>query len=175
MAEAIIGLLEEHDSKFRMYKRKRVGYKFLSFRRGSADLGDLKCAKPPSYFIISSQANDNGDLLEECRNYCGRVVVCHATGEKSIHAAKDFFQKYDVAESSSTAYPRREIVKAYAPGKAFLAKLGNATSFVNFWGRTDEITDDVVVIKYAPREYYVKPAEAFRMLYTDDTRDRSAS
>ena len=175
MADSIIKLLEEQESRFRLFKRKRVGYKFLNFRKGSADLGDIRCAKPPSYFIISSQADQEGDVVEECKNYCGRVVVCHATGEKSIHSATEFFQKYTVAESSNTAYPRRELVRAFFPDKAFLKKVGGAASFVNFWGRRDEITDDTVVIKFAPREYYVKSSEAFRVLYTDDTRDRSSS
>lgn len=170
----MIAKLEGRESKFRLFKRKRVGYKFLNFRKGSADLSDVKCAKPPSYFIISSTADEDGDVLEECRNYCGRVVLCHSSGEKSVHAAKDFFQKYTVAESSNTAYPRREIVRAYYPDKAFLASLGTENSFVNFWGRRDEITSESVVIKYAPREYYVKAAASFRVLYTDDTRDRSA-
>lgn len=173
MAEAIIKLLEEQESKFRFFKRKRVGYKFMNFRKGSGDLGG-RCAKPPSYFIISSQADDEGGVVEECKNYSGRVVVCHASGEKSIHAARHFFEKYTVAESSNTAYPKREMVRAFFPDNALLAKLGEKTSFVNFWGREDEITGDVVVIKHAPREYYVKPAVAFRKLYTDDTRDRSS-
>ena len=175
MADSIIRLLEEHEPRFRLFKRKRVGYKFLNFRKGSADLGDLKCAKPPSYFIISSNVDEDEDVVEECKNYCGRVVVCHATGEKSIHSAKDFFQKYTVAESSNTAYPRRELVRAFFPDKAFLHKIGANASFVNFWGRRDEVTEDTVVIKFGPSEYYVKPSSAFRVLYTDDTRDRSSS
>ena len=175
MEDKILKLLEEHESKFKTYKRKRIGYKFLNFRKGSANLADIKCSKGPSYFIISSQADEEGDVVEECKNYCGRVVVCHATGEKSIHSAKDFFQKYDVAESSNTAYPKRELVRAFSPDKAFLARLGEDASFENFWGRKDEITDETVVIKFAPREYYVKAASAFRMLYTDDTRDRSST
>ena len=176
MADSIIRLLEEQEPRFRMFKRKRVGYKFLNFRKGSADLGKLKCEKPPSYFIISSQADEAGDKVEEeCKNFCGRVVVCHATGEKSIHSAKDFFQKYTVAESSNTAYPRREIVRAFSPDKAFLNKIGDNASFVNFWGRRDEITEETVVVKFGPREYYVKPSAAFKTLYTDDTRDRSSS
>ena len=170
----MITKLEARESKFRLFKRKRVGYKFLNFRKGSADLADIKCTKPPSFFIISSQATEGGDILNECRNYCGRVVMCHSSGDKSIHSARDFFQKYTVAESSNTAYPRRETVRAFFPDKAFLESLGTETSFVNFWGRRDEITSESVVIKHAPREYYVKAAAAFRDLYTDDTRDRSA-
>lgn len=174
MVDPIISRFEEQESKFRLFKRKRIGYKFLNFRKGSADMGDVKCSRSASYFIISSQADESGALIDECKNLCGRVVVCHPSGEKSMHSAKDFFQKYTIAESSNTAYPRKELVRAYAPDKAFLERLGDNTSFVNFWGRRDEVTDDVVIIKFAPKEYYVKSAAAFKVLYTDDTRDRSS-
>jgi len=51
--------------------------------------------------------------------------------------------------------------------------LGDNATFENFWGRKDEISENTVVIKYAPGEYYVKNREFFKLMYTDDTRDRT--
>lgn len=164
----VIEKLDDKKGAFKMYKRKRVGYTFTNFRRGGVEISSLKCVRPPSYFMVSSKPESG-----ICTGMCGKVVVCHVSGEKCIMSVNDFFAKYDIAESSNIAYPVKELVEAYFPDKRFVDELGEYALFSNFWGRKDEISENSVVIKYGPGEYYVKNREYFKQMYTDDTRDRS--
>lgn len=168
----VISVLKRYESQFREYKRKRMAYVFRKFRREPETTEELRC-KPgsPSYYFVSSRTESvNGRF---CGALCGRAVVCHPTGEKVIHPIKEFFEKYEVSGTTSTAYPRRETVSAVFPTNELLRELGGFTSFINFWGRLDEISLDTVVIMYAPGKYYVKDAKSFRQMYTAETRDRS--
>lgn len=163
-----VEMLDQLKDEFKFYKRKRVGYTFTNFRRGGPEMSSVKCVRQPSYFIVSSKPESG-----KCTGLCGKVVVCHVSGEKCIMTINDFFSKYDIAESSNIAYPVKELVEAFFPDKRFINKLGDNVIFENFWGRKDEISENTVVIKYAEREYYVKNREFFKLMYTDDTRDRT--
>jgi hypothetical protein len=165
---SVVDILDQLNESFKFYKRKRVGYNFTNFRRGGPEISSVKCVRQPSYFIVSSKPESG-----KCTGLCGKVVVCHISGEKCIMTINDFFSKYDIAESSNIAYPIKELVEAFFPDKRFIDKLGDNVTFENFWGRKDEISENTVVIKYAPGEYYVKNREFFKLMYTDDTRDRT--
>ena len=162
----VLSILVENDSNFKLFKRKRVGYRFMNFRKEPKDLSEISCKTSPSYFILSSGGESDPGVL------CGRVVVCHSSGEKNIYSMSDFFTKYTVAESSNTAYPVPHTVKALVPTKTFVRGLGDNNSFINFWGRKDVIDTNSVVIKNGEGQYYVKTKIGFDDMYTGDTRDR---
>lgn len=172
----VLAKLRAAEPQFRAHKRKRIGYRFLRFRAAPERSDGARCSRGPSYFIVSHYAGAAGAPdAGACGPLCGYVVVCHASGERNIHPTADFFDKYEVAESSSTAYPRKQLVRAFFPDREFLEALGGARAFTNFWGRRDEVSLDTVVVMHAPGEFYTKPREAFRALYTADTRDRSGA
>lgn len=171
---AVLSVLKQFEASFKQYKRKRIAYAFKKFRQEPEDQKDLKCKSGSgSYYIIESSPKETDG--RHCGFLCGRVVVCHPTGEKVIHPIKEFFEKYEISNNSSIAYPRRQVVEALFPDVELFRALGGNTRFFNFWGRIDDITTDSVVIMYSPGKFYVKNAKSFKQMYTDDVRERKKS
>lgn len=162
----VIELLQSLEAKFRVYRRRRIAYKFKGFDEVTTNYESIKCRRnSPSYTIVVAPAAQNNNVSS------GSVVVCHPTKERSVYTIPDFLSRYEI-KKTSTAYPVVDYVLAYFPDRELIKRLGNNNTFTNLWGREDKITSSVVVIQHTPNSFYTKDKEAFRKWFSSIEKDK---
>jgi hypothetical protein len=162
----VIELLKSLESKFRVYRRRRIGYKFKGFGEVTSNYDSVKCRKNSASYTIVVPKTAQGN-----KEASGTVVVCHPTKERSVYTIQDFLSRYEI-KKTSTAYPVVDYVLAYFPDREVLKRLGNNNTFINLWGREDKITSSIVVIQHTQNSFYTKDKEAFRKWFSSIDSDK---